>query len=480
MSLSSSLFSGISGLTTLGNAMQIIGDNMANVNTVGFKSSSFTFQDLLSQSVSTMSGTAQVGRGTALGDIDSSFDQGSFESTNNPTDLAIGGDGFFVLEEPGTQNYYYSRAGNFRFNESGYLINPEGYIVQGWAQDSAGDDTGSINNIVLSSFTSTPAETDNIQIIVNLDSNGDNKTGNTNTSLAEAWDGAAASPLGEGAYEYQTTVRVYDTLGSTHDVTIYFDKAESATPRTYEFIITTNPSEDNRSFATAGAKGMLGKGLLEFSATGNLDDIYFDQFTGTGSGGDGIDLSAAGNWDPQSVGADLSDGYFTFAPTFISTAQPVELDFGYRYDGTSWIKSSLSTSYYSSASTTTFQSANGYGAGDLEGVNVDTDGVITGNYSNGQLIPLFRVGLAKFTNTQGLFKEGGNLYSETRDSGAAITSRPGTNGLGNIAPNALEQSNVDIAQELVRMITTQRGFQANSKIITVTDQMLADLINIKR
>ena len=158
----------------------------------------------------------------------------------------------------------------------------------------------------------------------------------------------------------------------------------------------------------------------------------------------------------------------------------IELDFGLRYNGSAWVKNSLSTSQYASASTTTFQTANGYGAGDLEGVHVDVDGVITGSYSNGQLIPLFRVGLAKFQNTQGLFKEGGNLYSETRQSGSAITNKPGTNGLGSIAPNALEQSNVDIAQELVKMITTQRGFQANSKIITVTDQMLQDLINIKR
>jgi len=151
-----------------------------------------------------------------------------------------------------------------------------------------------------------------------------------------------------------------------------------------------------------------------------------------------------------------------------------------RYNGTDWVKSSLSTSQFASASTTTFQSASGYGSGDLGGVNVDVDGVITGSYSNGQLIPLYRVGLAKFQNEDGLFKEGGNLYSQTRESGDATTNKPGTAGLGSIAPNALEQSNVDIAAELVKMITTQRGFQANSKVITVTDQMLAELINIKR
>ena len=481
MSLSSSLFSGISGLSTLGNAMQIIGDNIANVNTVGFKGSSFAFQDLLSQSVATLSGTSQVGRGTALGDIQASFAQGSFESTGNTTDLAVGGDGFFVLNEQGTENLYYSRAGNFNFNESGYLTNPEGYVVQGWQLDNNGSDIGSITDIVMSSFTSPPQPSDNVEVIVNLDSAGEN--GSALDSLMSAWDGTATVPLADAAYEYQTTIRAYDSLGSTHDVTLYFDKADALSA--YEFIVTCNPAEDNRTIfgATGEAEGMLARGLLEFnSGSGVIQNIDLFQFTGTGSGGDGIDLSAAGNWTEQLETSDLSNGYFTFSPGFLSggTTQDIELNLGTRYDGTNWVNSSLSSTQYASGSTTTFQSANGYGAGDLEGVNVDVDGVITGSYSNGQLIPLYRVGLAKFQNTQGLFKEGGNLYSETRQSGSAITNKPGTNGLGSIAPNALEQSNVDIANELVKMITTQRGFQANSKIITVTDQMLAELINIKR
>ncbi|MBU0988226.1 MAG: flagellar hook protein FlgE [Proteobacteria bacterium] len=469
MSLSSSLFSGISGLSSLGNAMQIIGDNIANVNTVGFKSSAFSFQDLLSQSVSTLSGTAQVGRGTALGDIYASFAQGSFESSSNTTDLAIGGDGFFVLKESGTDNFFYSRAGNFSFDESGYMSNPEGYVVQGWALDENGDDVGSITDVVLSSFTSAPQETNNIQTIVNLNADGDDNSSGSDLALATAWDGTAIPPLSESAYEYQTTLMVYDSLGSTHDVTVYFDKA--LTTSAHEFVVTCNPSEDYRTGAAGNAwSGKLARGLIEFDTSGSITNI--DMWSINPADGTSVVLAEA---------TDLSDGYFTFVPTFI-TGNPmaVELDFGSRYDGLNWVKGSLSTSQYASASTTTFQSANGYGAGDLEGVNVDVDGVITGSYSNGQLLPLYRVGLAKFQNTQGLFKEGGNLYSETRESGSAITNKPGTNGLGSIAPNALEQSNVDIANELVKMITTQRGFQANSKIITVTDQMLSDLINIKR
>jgi flagellar hook protein FlgE len=471
MSLSSSLFSGISGLSTLGNAMQIIGDNIANVNTVGFKGSSFTFQDLLSQSVSTLSGTSQVGRGTALGDIRASFEQGSFETTGNTTDLAIGGQGFFVLEEAGTLNNFYSRAGNFSFDQNGYLTNPEGYIVQGWALDASGNDAGSITDIAMSSFTSPPSATDNIEVIVNLDSDGIDNTAGADDSLVGAWDGTATEPIVETAYEYLTTMRVYDSLGSTHDVTMYFDKAETASA--YEFIVTCNPNEDLRSGVDPANDlhtGLMGRGLITFDSSGSMTNLAFTQIADDGTESD------------QDTATDLSNGYFTFDGVFFSqgSTQTIELDLGTRWNGASWANSSLSTSQYASASTTTFQSANGYGAGDLEAVNVDVDGVITGSYSNGQLIPLYRVGLAKFQNTLGLFKEGGNMYSETRESGSAITNKPGTNGLGSIAPNALEQSNVDIAAELVKMITTQRGFQANSKIITVTDQMLAELINIKR
>jgi flagellar hook protein FlgE len=470
MSLSSSLFSGISGLSTLGNAMQIIGDNIANVNTVGFKGSSFTFQDLLSQSVATLSGTSQVGRGTALGEITASFQQGSFESTGNTTDLAIGGAGFFVLKEAGTLNNFYSRAGNFSFDQNGFLTNPEGYIVQGWALDANGNDAGSITDIAMSSFTSPPSATDNTEVIVNLDSDGSDNSSGADDSLANAWDATDTTPIVETAYEYLTSLRAYDSLGSTHDITLYFDKAD--TDSAYEFIVTCNPSEDFRAGASGNTwQGLLARGVIDFDSSGSMIDVDLWQ----------ID-PATGASVPQSEATDVSNGYFTFDTVFFSGAstQTMELNLGTRYNGSTWANSSLSTSQYATASTTTFQSANGYGAGDLEGVNVDVDGVITGSYSNGQLIPLYRVGLAKFQNEQGLFKEGGNLFSETRESGSAITNRPGTNGLGSIAPNALEQSNVDIANELVKMITTQRGFQANSKIITVTDQMLSELINIKR
>jgi flagellar hook protein FlgE len=482
MSLSSALFSGISGLSTLGNAMTVIGDNIANVNTVGFKGSRVTFQDVLSQTVATTAGTAQVGRGTILADISSSFAQGSFESTSSTTDLAIGGQGFFIVRDPNSaNNEYYSRAGEFRFDKDGNFVNPAGYIVRGWALDAdTGEDYGSITDITLQSFTSSPRATDHVTVIANLDSDAVSLT----TDLETAWDGTANPPIGGTAYEYQTSLKVYDSLGSTHDITVYYDHVSGSS---WEYIITCNPTEDDRNGAAGGiGQGLLARGTIVFNdSSGSIQDVTMQRFDADPS----TNPAAIGNWDDTAPGsvnwvaAEIpnTNGYLEFTPEFImGHPMGVEFDLGTRWDGSHWVPGSLSTSQYATASTTIFQSSNGYGAGDLQSVAVGTDGVITGQYSNGQVIPLYRVALAKFQNVQGLYKEGGNLYRETRVSGDPITGRPGSNGLGSLSPNSLEQSNVDIATEFVKMITTQRGFQANSKIITVTDQMLAELINLKR
>lgn len=554
MSLSSSLFSGISGLNALGNAMTVIGDNIANVNTVGFKSSRVTFQDVLSQTVATTAGTAQVGRGTSLADISSSFAQGSFETTDSTTDLAIGGSGFFIVRDPGSvNNEFYTRAGEFRFDKDGNFVNPSGYICRGWKLDEmTGEDKGTITDIKMSSFTSSPSETGLIKMIMNLDSSsidssasgptktitgaaisgtevkitavnhgyatgdtvnisgfvdgtteangswivtntgadsftldgsvyanawdaGDTPVSNLpNTALSSVWDGANVNGvfLADSASVYQTTLKVYDSLGSTHDVTTFFDKGASAGANpVWEYIVTVNPSEDLRTITQADQAGLLARGTIEFNAaSGDMTNITCSLNDGDGTWSDLANADTVAN-----------GGYFSVPAEFI-TGSPADigLDFGTRFNGSVWANDSLSTSQYAASSTTIFQTADGYGAGDLQSVIVATDGVITGQYSNGQVLPLYRVALAKFQNEQGLYKAGSSLYRETRLSGDPITGIPGSSGLGSLSPNSLEQSNVDIATEFVRMITTQRGYQANSKIITVTDQMLAELINIKR
>ncbi|MDY0131261.1 MAG: flagellar hook-basal body complex protein [Desulforegulaceae bacterium] len=932
MSLTSSLYAGTSGLTNMGNSMQVIGDNISNVNTVGFKGNRSLFADLLNQSMATQSGSSQVGRGTAIQIVDTSFQQGSFESTGNTTDLSIGGNGFFQIRDNNSQQIYYTRAGNFSFDKDGRLINPEGYVVQGWQlHEETGNDIGAIRDIVLESFTSPPKKTDTINMVTNLDADAKSQS----IVLANTWDGTKDEFIAPNNYEYQSVVKAYDSLGSTHDLTIYYDKKSGST---WEYLITCNPDEDLRNLVQGtSAKGLLARGEIKFNESdGSVRDMTMEKFTGiignvrsygvnkseditfrvdnydklahdgfnfhmefdgnswkfqdtsgllgvadgtidsfdkpknypnaeimttsnekkidirfdpdltdprpepdmtiylnsdaaatdslhfdinrtldihkqdvtnlryqgdtgndnstlmindpsamirdvedlnlvwdpvneswylsfptedgiieknTGvfeiSSGTALDPEASitvdnpdvltyrtgnidvvygasgdwyfkepvkfvrgtgeivsepslyydnpevftrastvnyalnydgnGNWsfanidavrtdypavqvltgadssnknqvqidfngdgnaditysfttaldatgvipstmafkidpfqnleypgariisttdsfnftidfngngsddmtfslndgtnpveansgdtltfniDPRSAPKDYSkaivkgdkdsvyidldgsggendtkdivftfteslgtgtdaknslinfdliggtswteikkqdiatEGYFSFMAdflgatgefgakgTFETTEQKMKFDIGAVFDGISFKKSSLATTQYAKSSTTTFQSANGYGAGDLEGVNVSGDGSMTGVYSNGEQIPLYRVSLAKFLSEQGLYKEGGNLYRGTRSSGDAITGRPGDNGLGSISPNSLEMSNVDIADQFVSMITTQRGFQANSKIITTVDDMLAEVINMKR
>jgi len=479
MGLASALYSSTAGLSTLGSAMQIIGDNLANVNTVGFKGGNFTFQDLMSQNLATMSGLSQVGKGTGLGDVYSSFEQGSFESTSSRTDASISGEGFFAVNDSETDETYYTRAGNFKFDNQGYLINPEGYRVQGYEYTNGVDDASSESDIMLTTYVSPPEETTKIQVITNLNVEGDDNSSGADNSLAAAWDGTQTTPLSGTDFEHQVNLKAYDSLGGDHDITIYFDLANTASA--YEFIVTCNPSEDLRTGVDASTDswaGLLGRGLLEFQTgggvtTSSIQDIDFWR----------IDPSD-GSDDQQLENADLSsDGYFTFTPTFVAgDAMDVKLDFGSSYNSTDteWVNDSLTTTHYARISATNFQSANGAQAGDYQEVIIDEEGVMTGVYSNGQLIPLWRLALAKFPNKYGLSKEGGNLFSATKESDEAIVSRASTNGTGTIVPNALEQSNVDMATEFVKMITTQRGFQANSKIITVTDQMMAELIQLKR
>ncbi len=962
MALSSSLFTGTSGLKNMGNALQVTGNNISNINTIGFKKGRANFADTLYESTATRAGADQMGRGMSLGDVSQNFARGSFESTGNTTDLSIGGEGggFFVMRQAKSENMFYTRAGNFFFNKQGQLVNPEGFVVQGWDLDEeTGDDIGAIKDLVLKSFTNPPKKSSKITAITNLDADAESKS----VVLSNSWDTDKKHPMPAGKRGYQTVVPVYDSLGSAHDVTIFYDKKSTTE---WEYVVTCNPEEDNRNLVQGTAsKGLLARGVITFSrSSGDILDISMDKFTGrlgnfqangvntvkdidyqvlnndalsldgygfefqfdgsewnfidrnndgvispatekpanypraeiiysdneqihlvlnqtsppklepdlkiklqqgavandsfgfdinnkndlhaqdivnvdpdggaandnttleinapnvmthdsehvgimwdptggannkgrwywsnpkaaneaktlisqisldtdgagatasvslnatsgtaalpvakainpeamerltaglnvrydgnnwdwndklkeadfhntykfvpsndpsikitkrgvdgtlatppspapqptlhwTGSkwamnsagttttgtfgsganqlhveivpaesdkmgvslkmwngvnGGDGtdgysivkysfassltsaagqsiefsldpsppkeypdaviknstsatanagfaidfdgdkkfdlelnptaggtaingagafftfnvdpnvpppeyqnatlrgdresavIDLDGSGNdndrddirfsfkdplkfgpatdpvkdmssihfnilgstaWTPVKKSEIEKDGYFSFTADFLggefgTTENEIQLDFGSILQEGKFVNDSSSTTQYSKSSSTVFQDADGYSAGDFLGVEVSADGIITGRYSNGQLIPLFRVGLAKFLNNYGLSNAGGNLFKETRASGSAITNKPGENGLGTIAPNSLEMSNVDIAEEFVTMITNQRGFQANSKTVTTVDQMYETVIQMKR
>jgi len=470
MAMINGISSATSALKAFEKKLAASANNIANIGTQGFKKSRSSSHEVSPQNVSTSSGVSQIGRGTTIGQITEEFSQGSFESTSSPTDMAIGGDGFFMVRASEGADYY-TRDGQFQFDKNGRFVTTSGYVAQGWGLDPiTGEIQGAIGDITLSTFTSPPQESTIIKNIVNLNARaGDNSVGIN--ALAGAWDGDNSNEeyIADNAYDYQTSTKVYDGVGASHDITVYFDK--SGTGSAWEYIVTAHPREDRRPGATGGNLGLLARGTLVFNNSGAVSDMTMDINDGTG------------NWISQNIATDLTGGHFTFNPDFQgatdgSTEMSIQLDFGSFHNGSSWVNDSLSSTQYSSASNTVYSSADGYGPGDLDSVTISADGIITGSYSNGQVLNLFQVAIAKFNNPQGLKKMGNNLYAKTRESGDAITGQPGTNGLGSIAPNALEQSNVDIEREFVNMILIKRGFQANLKVISAEDEMMGSLVNI--
>jgi len=428
MGISSALYSGVSGLNTNGQAMSVIGNNLANTNTLGFKGSRTIFADLLSASVNGSGGQSQVGRGVGMSKVDQIFSQGTFESTESNLDVAIEGAGFFMLKEPGDATNYFSRAGSFRFDQDGYLVNPEGLRVQGKAFDEngmleAGDATDikvSSSGLVQGNVTST------LQLTTNLDS--------TEPIISTAFDYTDPS-----TYNYSSSVQVFDSLGNPQLITTYFTK-----------------TADNTWNASWSAEKDDGTGTimsgtfaapLVFTPNGILTNAAATPPT---------DTTAT---IPSGAGAGQLDWNNGTTPT------PITITFD--------------TTQFNSESVVISQNQNGFGAGNLTGIDIDSDGIVIASYSNGEQTKISQLVLGKFVNTGGLALAGSNLYTETTSSGAARTGLPGPE-LGNIFTNSLEQSNVDMGAEFVRMITVQRGFQANSKIITTVDDLLGELINLKR
>ena len=746
MGLTDALFTGTSGLRALGHGMSVIGDNVANLNTTAFKGARITFSDIMAQSINTAAGSGQLGRGASIQALFQQFTQGAFESTGNPTDMAIAGAGFFMVKNPKTTGgVFYTRDGQFMIDKDGYLVNPQGLRVQGWRIDEITNDiTGAITDIRIDR-SSPPVKTTKIDMITNLDARTETRTkvvnlsgnlyddpgtsgptsatttfvirdidgkdniiqvelaydgsirkwnytirnaitsdilaqgtnvtttrttinlpstgekvyidwGNithdssasnivtisgrdgrvelsgevtaltwayhdlslvdangttrnlrvwlyydnttsrwnyrvyenpatpapadpsdetgvllasgdlsneTNTyffldgttqrvnidwtnvttgttslssttykleemnTLFDSWDARQDTPIPSTAYAYRSTLFVYDSLGTPHEITVYY--SPTTKDNVWEFLVATNPTEDQRDFVrddnpmqwqyeegaytqkvsidsgklfTQTKKGVLAYGRLEFDNQGNVKKFYqtyrLDANTGAlvnivDQNGSPVALpedkySALGaNGYPLLVadflGIDLP--YDIYAPndpnqgTARNDLQQIELNFGYFYKD-SWRSESVRTTQYATSNATLFYDQNGFGPGALENITVDNEGRITGVYSNGRVIPLWMVALANFNAPERLQKVGGNLFRETTHSGPPVTGKPGTNGLGTIAPNSLEQSNVDLGEQFVKMIIFQRGFQADSRIITVSDTMLEELINLKR
>lgn len=818
MGLSASMWTSVSGLLAHGNKMNLVGNNIANVSTIGFKSQRMDFNDYLYMSGSSASGPTQVGAGVSTYAVLGDYSQGALETTNSGTDLAIDGNGYFGVRKTGSDQKYYTRAGDFFFDKERKLVNPEGMVVQGWkvendkaltfssgatnlgtgtSSESSYVGSGSPTDIVLSSWNLPPQQTTNVSFTMGLtnDGNGDKTTsaGSPLTALFDLWDATSNPPIAKDAFSAKSEIKVYDEGGNAHQLSVYYDQVATSKEGTngstaytieglpagytvYEYLVTIPPSEDNRSFGGEGydeatntwtkdptkfyddptngtnkQAGVLMSGQLIFNASGQLVNqtaytfgatgtpaandqyagspdskeswqptklssnglpVFTANFTGqplansvsetmttTGTttpfsqaqkyimeldlglknigspawanptattiktdalgnpvdaGGNALGVSkygyynlATGFYGQDAAGHDLLaddkgfyyrdpvsgdniygtitvggnqdvsyddtiKGYYftdttvtpntkcydvTVAGTPATThpaysdangsyyngmvpvaggganvpgkiygtfddagnPRPVQHDAtGYFYiDGadarqavtgtfdkiaTSKVKpdtyvaidnttrvapdyetkanslDSLKTQLVpdgvtaegnpkykavvnfatNAASMTTTErqdgasaansktsvtqnaTQDGYASGTLSDVRIDTSGIIYGVYSNGTTLPLYQITMYDFQNNQGLWREGGNLFSSTNDSGEPRIGVAGDNGFGTTKAYNIEQSNVDMSREFVQMITTQRGFQANSKGITTVDTMLETVIGMKR
>ncbi|MCX7817088.1 MAG: flagellar hook protein FlgE [Syntrophales bacterium] len=541
--MANALWIGTTGLAACSKQLDVIGNNLANANTIGFKASETTFASMLSQSLAGGSGSMQVGQGVGVTAITTQFSQGSFESTGNATDVAIDGSGFFIVKDPKADLVYYTRAGSFYINKEGDLCDVSGYLVQGHMISADGKESTDLTKINLTGRKSKPHETTKFKLGINL---------NVETDPSDAVN------------YFNSTQTIYDSMGSKHNLALTFTHSVE-TPRLWsisakvdngntvvpdhawlEFddtgtLITNtrrqilaservctdsdNTKAIKKTTALVGTSFYNGEDMVTFEEndeikiTGDDDEITYkvgkydtvqtllnkikeaykshdvevnlldgriiviDQATGESD----LTLSLSGA-KANIFGKINTDNPYGQRGISGITKEDIKFDFSAQnksigVEGViTWDISSADApeiTCYALDSRVNYVSNDGYPAGLLNALDINKNGIIMGFFTNGQQQELARIMIAAFTNPGGLFKVG-SYFVETAESGTANIGIPSEGGLGNIQSRSLETSNTDIAREFIKMIAAQRAYQANARIITSADQMLQELMNIKR
>lgn len=497
-----SMFSSVSGLKAHQTKMDVIGNNIANINTIAFKSSTVSFQEVFSQTLKN-SGVAdansgrggsnpmQIGLGISIAAIDTIQTSGSLQRTDNTTDLAINGSGFFVVMDGLTGEYRFTRAGNFGIDQAGNLVTSGGLYVCGWQEfineDKTEFDTGLYATPIniykhngIDTQQTAPKATTRAVLSGNL--NAGNKalsdivnetTGTKYTPLPSS--GVDMDTLTEVGYvteEFVVPYVMYDDQGNSKTVNVVFIKNQitqdsNGLDQTEWFWYAIDP--DTQKKIENWYKEQEDPTTEEFTEDMKIDPkevkpdqgvLVFDSKGKLVSVEPKSDLNKEGKFCVDIKGIPKMDG---------SEEVPHYLDFS-------------GLTQYKADNSVKATSVDGYPAGRLVSFSINEDGIIMGTYSNGVQQPLAQISLAYFDNPAGLEKVGTNLYRVTTNSGTFDNRgyKPGSGNVGTISSGMLEMSNVDLSKEFIEMITTQRGFQANSKIISTTDEMLQDLVNLKR
>jgi flagellar hook protein FlgE len=428
MSLLTSMSSGTTGLASASAELSVIGDNLANANTVGFKAGRAAFEDALAQSV--VGGLGQIGLGSRLQAVQKILNQGALSNTGVATDLALQGQGFFVVRgaaPTGTSGTYLTRAGQFGVDRDGYLVNLDGLRVQGFGADPAGNILPVSGDLLVGNATSQPVATANVTLKGNLQAD---------VALPAAWDPADPG----GTSNFSTAVKIYDSLGKEYIAEVYFARTGAGT---WDWHAMTDGAWVNGG--TPGLPFEIGAGTLSFDTSGRLtaQTQTLDNFSPLNAAPQPLAFDFG---DPTGAGGTGLQGFTGFASPWAST----------------------------------FVGQDGWSSGQLTSVQIDKTGIVLGVFTNGQTRALGQIGIALVPAADQLERIGGNLYAETRPSGQPVLGAAGSGGRALISSGALEQSNVDIAEQFVRMIAAQRAFEANSKTITTADQLLGELIAMKR
>ncbi len=427
MSILSSLYTGASGMGAHGGAISVVGDNIANVSTIGYKRSRAGFSDVLGGSLRGQ----RLGAGVRLGSVDQQFEQGAIQATGGALDLAIRGRGMFVVSgtHDGRAAQYYTRDGRFSLDNSGHVVDARGLRLQGYLVDSAGVTSTAPSDLQLAGQSTPPVATALASIGLNLDASA---------VPPAAWD--PANP--QTTSNYATSATVYDSLGTPHRVDLYF-RAQGG--GAWEWHAMVDGGE--LTGGTAGTPTEIANGTLGFTTAGALD-------TETTVASSASFLGATAG---QAITFDFGDAITTDGGTGLS-----------------------GSTQFAGASSVNRLDIDGHASGSLVDVVVSEDGTISGLFDNGETRALARVALAMFGDEEGLGRVGDGLYAQTSGSGEPLLAAAATGGRGALTGGALEGSNVELGDELVTLIAYQRAFQANVKTVTTADEMLAEIASIKR
>jgi flagellar hook protein FlgE len=431
---------GLSGLRAATSDLNVTGNNIANAGTAGFKQSRAEFADVYAASV-LGTGSNPQGSGVLLGDVSQLFNQGNINYTQNALDLAINGNGFFVTSNNGEISY--TRAGYFGTDRDGYVVNNFGYRLQGYAVDAAGNlQNGIVDDIQIQTAAQSPRATENLEQTFNLNS--------TNTvPTVTPFD-----PTNPQTYNSSTSTNIYDTQGNAHVMTQYFVKTAANTWTMNVLIDGRNPNDPTSTAPFTANLGFTTAGQLDLASLSS-PELTVDPATG---------LMTMTNWTPAAPDNSVPPVWSSNGASAAAAGVTIDI---------------RDATQFSSAFAVTAVSQDGYTTGELAGLEIDDTGVIFARYTNGQSLIQGQVVLANFANVQGLTPVGKTAWVQSFQSGEPVVGTPRSGTLGALQAGALEDSNVELSDQLVNLIVAQRNYQANAKTIETESAITQTIINLR-